>query len=270
MQKKILYKKLPGLWEIRHSHIPHVKYDLFCRCVLFNFQEQHAPPERYSAPSQGHSFRIEKTNPQASSLYPHTISEHCWVPFLVSIPFFHIFYLSKGRGVLKKLKKTNDLNGFPQQDSWRPLHHLTTGNQTQVPQLLLLQLLEICRYTLNLIHGIRNQLNLMKLPYAYGTPLNMHKPSYAWSFSTFRHSLPAFRTPALHNEMFQSSKTCDKSRRESASQSKAWHFMTNLCLKVLEKRKSFDEIRQAQWCTMAVTAKNKHAFLPCIDNDKMI
>ena len=70
----------------------------------------------------------------------------------------------------------------------------------------------------------------------------MHKPSYAWSFSTFRHSLPAFRTPALRNEMFQSSKTCDKSRRESASQSKAWHFMTNLCLKVLEKRKSFDEL----------------------------
>ena len=102
-------------------------------------------------------------NPQASSLYPHTISEHCWVPFLVSIPFFHIFYMSKGRGVLKKLKKTNDLDGFPQQDSWRPLHHLNTGNQTQVPQLLLLQLLEICRYTLNLIHGIRNQLNLMKL-----------------------------------------------------------------------------------------------------------
>lgn len=101
---------------------------------------------------------------QASSLYPHTISKHCWVPFLVFLSLlFIIFYLSKGRGVLKKLQKTNDLNGFPQQDSWRPLHHLTTGNQTQVPQLLLLQLLEICRYTLNLIHGIRNQLNLMKL-----------------------------------------------------------------------------------------------------------
>ena len=130
---------------------------------------------------------------------------------------------SKQRGVLKKLQETNDLNGFPQQDSWRPLHHLTTGNQTQVPQHLLLQLLQILRYTSNLIYSnyITNERKLMKLG-------PMHRP--------------AFRIPTLSNGMCQSSKTCDKSLRESASQSKAWQFTTNLCPKIFEKGEEFDEL----------------------------
>lgn len=239
---------------------------------FFNFQEQLAPPEPYSAPSQGHSFRVQLIRSSwkdkssgVKPLSPYNIKTLLGSLFSVD-PFSSIFfYLPKGRGVLKKLKKTNDLNGFPQQDSWRPLHHLSTGNQTQVPQHLLLQLLEIRRYTLNLNlepHSRYQESTELDetAPYAYGTLLNMHKQSYARSFSTFQHSLPAFRTPALRNEMFQSSKTCDKSRRESASQSKAWQFMTNLCLEALEKRKPFDELVTGefnpfntcivQWCTL--------------------
>ena len=53
---------------------------------------------------------------------------------------------------------------------------------------------------------------------------------------------PAFRIPTLSNGMCQSSKTCDKSLRESASQSKAWQFTTNLCPKIFEKGEDFDEL----------------------------